>query len=46
MGKCIVKYDNFFGKVIPYNNDIYIVEGGTPMLFPPSEKGYIKEGMI
>jgi hypothetical protein len=43
MSNGIVKYDIFCGMLIPYKNDIYIVEGGTPMMFPPSEKGYIKE---
>ena len=39
----IVKNDIFCGMLIPYNKDIYIVEGGTPIIFPPLEKGYIKE---
>ncbi|MCG2791882.1 MAG: SEC-C domain-containing protein [Actinomycetia bacterium] len=43
MSTGIVKYDIFCGMLIPYNKDIYIVEGGTPIIFPPLEKGYIKE---
>lgn len=43
MSSGAVKHDIFCGILVPYNNDIYIVEGGTPIIFPPIEKTYIKE---
>lgn len=43
MSSGTVKHDIFCGILVPYNNDIYIVEGGTPIIFPPIEKTYIKE---
>ena len=43
MSSSIVKKDIFSGILIPYSKDIFIVEGGTPIIFPPLEKIYIKE---
>jgi len=43
MSSSIVKHDIFCGILVPYSNDIYVVEGGTPIIFPPIEKTYIKE---
>lgn len=43
MSTGIVKHDIFCGMLAPYNENIYIVEGGTPIIFPSIEKGFIKE---
>jgi len=43
LSKGIVKNDIFCGMAIPYNEDLYILEGGAPIMFPPLEKNYIKE---
>ena len=43
LSKGIVKNDIFCGMAIPYNEDLHILEGGAPIIFPPLEKKYIKE---
>jgi len=39
----IVKHDIFAGLLIPYDKDSYALEGGSPIVFPPMKKEYIRE---
>ena len=43
MSSNIVKHDIFAGLLIPYDKDSYALEGGSPIVFPPIKKDYIKE---
>jgi len=43
MSSNIVKNDIFSGFIVLYDKDSYILEGGSPIIFPPMKKGYIKE---
>ena len=43
MSSNIVKNDIFAGFLIPYDKDSYVLEGGSPIVFPPMKKEYIRE---
>ena len=43
MSSNIVKNDIFAGLLVPYDKDSYALEGGSPIVFPPMKKEYIRE---
>jgi len=43
MSANIMRNDIFTGLLIPYDKDMYVLEGGSPILFPPIKKEYIRD---
>jgi len=38
-----VKHDILGGLIVPYNKNSFVMEGGTPVVFSPLDKEYIKD---